>query len=56
MKKTFITLFCSFLVSACAPDVGSAQWCDMMDDKSKGAWTTNDAAEYANTCVFSDNE
>ncbi len=52
MKKTLITLSFSILVSACAPEVGSARWCDMMDDKPKGEWTTNEAGEYAQSCVF----
>ena len=40
------------LLVACAPEVGSPEWCDDMDDTAKGDWSTNDATEYANNCVF----
>ena len=38
--------------AACAPEVGSERWCDMMDEKSKGDWTANEAADYARHCVL----
>ena len=40
-----------FLV-ACAPEVGSDAWCEDMDEKAKGDWSTNEATEYAKSCVF----
>lgn len=40
-----------FLI-ACAPEVGSPEWCDDMDDTAKGDWSTNDATEYSKNCVF----
>ena len=40
------------LLSACAPEVGSVQWCEEMDEKAKGDWSTNEATEYAKSCVF----
>ena len=42
----------ALLLAACAPEVGSVQWCEMMDEKDKGDWSTNDAKEYAQSCVF----
>ncbi len=56
MKKTFITISFTFLITACATEVGSERWCDMMDDKPKGEWTANDAGEYASSCVFGRDE
>jgi hypothetical protein len=40
------------LVSACSPAVGTEAWCDAMEDKPKGDWSTNEATDYAQNCVF----
>ena len=40
------------LLSACSPSVGSEAWCDAMEDKPKGDWSSNEAADYAQNCVF----
>jgi len=55
MRKT--GLFLSMLLlalsqSACAPEVGSDEWCQQMVDKPKGDWTTNEATEFAKNCIF----
>lgn len=51
--KTFLILIaaCS-LLSACAPKVGSPEWCKAMDEKPKGDWSMNDAKDYTKHCVF----
>jgi DUF3012 family protein len=41
-----------FLLSACAPEVGSEKWCSQMKDKPKGDWTANEATEYTKNCIF----
>jgi hypothetical protein len=38
--------------SACTPEIGSEAWCEDMAEKPKGDWTVNEAAEYAQSCVF----
>ena len=38
-------------LGACAPEPGSDAWCDLMENKDKGDWTMNDAAEYAKSCI-----
>lgn len=40
------------LATACAPEVGSDEWCQDMVDKPKGDWTANEAAEFAKSCIF----
>lgn len=40
------------LLSACAPEVGSEEWCAGMKQKPKGEWTANEAADYAKHCIF----
>lgn len=45
-----------FLVSACSPEVGSEDWCQMMKDKAKGDWTANEAADFTQYCIFPSND
>lgn len=52
VKLAMVGFLMALLLSACAPEVGSPKWCDDMDDTNKGDWSTNDAKEYANNCVF----
>lgn len=39
-------------LTGCAPEVGSEAWCKDMVDKPKGDWSTNEAREFAKSCVF----
>jgi hypothetical protein len=39
-------------LSACAPEVGSDQWCANLKAKPKDDWTANEAADYAKNCIF----
>ena len=55
MPKTliFVTMLLIALAqSACAPEVGSDAWCEDMVEKPKGDWSSNEAAEFANSCIF----
>ncbi|ASP38128.1 hypothetical protein CHH28_05260 [Bacterioplanes sanyensis] len=54
MKVLSITaiLAALFTLAGCSPEVGSKAWCEMMDAKSKGDWTANEATEYAKSCIF----
>jgi hypothetical protein len=49
-------LMIAFGLSACAPEVGSKKWCQMMEDKPKGDWSANEAADYTKHCLFSSND
>jgi Protein of unknown function (DUF3012) len=37
---------------ACAPEVGSDEWCEDMAETPKGDWSTNEATEFAKSCIF----
>jgi hypothetical protein len=52
--KTLIAMLCTLMlfISACAPEIGSKEWCDDMKKKPKGDWTANEAADYAKHCLF----
>ena len=39
-------------LSGCAPEVGSEKWCKQMEDKPKGDWSANEAADYTKHSVF----
>jgi hypothetical protein len=52
-----IALLGSFLlITACSPEVGSEDWCQMMKDKAKGDWTANEAADFTRFCIFPSND
>ena len=42
----------SIALLGCAPEVGSERWCESLDEKSKGDWTANEAADYARHCLL----
>jgi len=56
MKEiSWITLLLTTIIlldSGCSPEVGSKAWCKQMQEKPKGEWTANEAADYARYCVF----
>lgn len=39
-------------VAACAPEVGSPDWCEQMKEKPKGEWTANEMGEFTKNCVL----
>ncbi len=40
------------LVTSCAPEVGSKEWCEVMKEKPKADWSANEAKDFAKSCVF----
>ncbi len=41
-----------FMLSACAPDIGSDEWCANMKEKSKADWTASEVADFAKHCIL----
>lgn len=39
-------------LTACAPEVGSEQWCANLKAKPKGDWTANEARDFLKHCVI----
>ncbi len=39
-------------IVACSPEVGSDEWCENMAETPKGDWSTNEATEFAKSCIF----
>ncbi|MGV8835318.1 DUF3012 domain-containing protein [Cellvibrio sp.] len=52
MVKLLLVATLVHLVSACAPKVGSPEWCKSIEEKPKGELTMNEAKDYAKHCVF----
>ncbi len=57
MNFSKIAIVCGLLVAlgclaSCSPQVGSEGWCQKMKEKSKGDWTSNEAADFAKHCLF----
>lgn len=51
VMKTMLLAAVILLGSGCA-EVGSERWCENMEEKPKGDWSANDAADYAKHCIF----
>ncbi len=41
-----------FMLSACAPDIGSDEWCVNMKEKSKADWTASEVADFVKHCIL----
>lgn len=52
LTKLLMVMMLGVPLIACSPEVGSKEWCEMMDEKPKGEWTGNEASEYTKNCVF----
>ena len=55
MKKIAVVLSVVLLAGAllaCKPEVGSEAWCKAMNEKPKGDWTVNEAADFAKSCII----
>ncbi len=50
--KAFVCLALFTMLGACSPEVGSEAWCKDMEEKPKGEWASNEAADYAKHCLF----
>ena len=46
------TMLVACLLSGCAPEIGSDEWCEDMVEKPKGDWTANEAKAFAENCIF----
>jgi len=55
MKKILLLMFGMTLalsLSACAPEVGSKDWCAQLKEKPKGDWSSNEVADFAKHCIL----
>ncbi|WP_331345174.1 DUF3012 domain-containing protein [Cellvibrio sp. UBA7661] len=52
VSKLLLVMISVSLITACAPEVGSPEWCKNIENKPKGELTMNEAKDYAKHCVF----
>ncbi|NTS76791.1 DUF3012 domain-containing protein [Catenovulum sp. SM1970] len=52
MKPLLNVITLAFLISACAPEIGSEGWCNDLKEKPKGDWTATEAKDYTKHCLF----
>ena len=55
IKKIVLALSGVFVVAALtafSPEVGSKEWCEDLKAKPKGEWSSNEAADFAKSCIF----
>jgi DUF3012 family protein len=48
---TVLAVFFTLGASACAPKVGTPEWCGKMQERPKGDWTANEAGDFLKHCV-----
>lgn len=56
MKYLIAIIFTVAVLTGCAPEVGSKEWCDDMKEKPKGDWTVNQAKDFTKHCIFKSDE
>lgn len=56
MKKKVLVFLAVGFITACGPKIGTAKWCEKMEDKPSGEWTMNEAKDYATHCLFKSGE
>jgi hypothetical protein len=47
-----LTLVTSIGLVACAPEIGSKEWCEDLKQKPKSDWTAYEAKKFAKSCVL----
>jgi len=52
VRFALLVVLAGFGVVGCSPEVGTPAWCESMDEKAKGDWSANEAADYAKNCIF----
>jgi DUF3012 family protein len=51
-KPSLLTLILLALAAgACAPKVGTPEWCAKLQEKPKGDWTANEAGDFLKHCL-----
>jgi len=47
-----VGIFVTLLFTACAPEVGSTEWCENLKKNPQGDWTVDEVAGYAKHCLL----
>lgn len=52
MNKKLLSLTCAIFLSACAPEIGSTEWCETLKEKPKSDWTATEVKDFTKHCIF----
>lgn len=52
LRVIVIGLFSMLFLSACAPEVGSEEWCAELKKNPQGDWTVDEVTNYAKHCLL----
>lgn len=52
MKKVLGIIALIGFIAACSPKIGSEEWCNAMKEKPKGDWSSVEAKDYTEHCIF----
>jgi hypothetical protein len=56
LKTIAATALLTLGLTACSPEVGSKAWCEDLEAKPKGDWSSNEAGSYTKHCLFQSDE
>lgn len=51
-RMIVVSFFSLFILAACAPEVGSDDWCAELKKNPQGDWTVDDVTNYAKHCLL----
>jgi len=51
IKRISVISAVALFAVACAPAVGSKEWCDDLEELPKSEWTENEALNYVKFCL-----
>ena len=51
-RAMMVSCFSMFMLIACAPEIGSAEWCAELKKNPQGDWTIDDVTNYAKHCLL----
>ena len=52
LRTMLVGSFSVFMLAACAPEVGSDEWCAALKKNPKGDWTVDETTNYAKHCLL----
>ncbi len=52
LRLALLAVVAGQVFAGCAPEAGSAAWCDAFTQKPKQEWTADEAQSYLKTCVI----
>lgn len=52
LRVIVMGVFSILMLAACAPEIGSDDWCAELNKNPQGDWTVDDVTNYAKHCLL----